>query len=165
MSIDAFFFDDETMHKINTDKSSFNIIIQIPLILYSSLVSSCTNVILRNLSLSEMELISLKKENNKKKIQKVAKMTKSYLILKFCIFFFLSYILLFFFWYFISCFCAVYINTQMILIKDSLISFSISMIYPFGLCLLPGIFRIISLRSKKKDKKILYIISGVLALI
>ena len=55
-----------------------------------------------------------------------------------------------FFWYFISAFCSVYKNTQIILIKDTLISFTISMIYPFGLNLLPGMFRIPSLRDEKK---------------
>ena len=74
-------------------------------------------------------------------------------------------IIMIFFWYFISCFCAVYKNTQEILIKDTLISFALSMIYPFGLNLLPGMFRIPALRSITKDKKCFYKISGLVALI
>ena len=70
-----------------------------------------------------------------------------------------------FFWYFISGFCAVYINTQLTLIENTLISFLISMIYPFGLNLFPGFFRIPSLRAKDKNKKCLYKISGLIALI
>ena len=70
-----------------------------------------------------------------------------------------------FFWYFISCFCAVYINTQSILIKDTLVSFTISMIYPFGLNLLPGFLRMPSLKSINKNKKVLYQISKLVALI
>ena len=70
-----------------------------------------------------------------------------------------------FFWYFISCFCAVYKNTQTILIKDTLISFALSMSYPFGLNLLPGMFRIPALRATNKDKKCLYKVSGLIALI
>ena len=70
-----------------------------------------------------------------------------------------------FFWYFISCFCAVYSNTQVILFKDTLISFAISMLYPIGINLLPGIFRIPSLRAKKKDKKCMYSFSKIIALI
>ena len=73
--------------------------------------------------------------------------------------------LMLFFWYFISCFYAVYNNTQMILIKDSLISFGISMLYPFGLNLIPGFFRVPALRAEKKDKKCLYKISQYIALI
>ena len=85
--------------------------------------------------------------------------------IKFFIYFLIGFVLLFFFWYFISCFCAVYTNTQIILIKDSLISFGISMLYPFALNLFAGIFRIPALRAPKKDKKVLYQISCVLALI
>ena len=70
-----------------------------------------------------------------------------------------------FFWYFISCFCAVYENTQKILIKDTLVSFALSMVYPFGLNLLPGFFRIPALRDEKADKKCLYKISTYVALI
>ena len=70
-----------------------------------------------------------------------------------------------FFWYFISCFCVVYKNTQIILIKDTLLSFGLSMIYPFGLNLIPGIFRIPALKSRNKDKKCLYKLSGIIALI
>ncbi len=68
-----------------------------------------------------------------------------------------------FFWYFISCFCAVFINTQLILIKDSLISFALSMIYPFGLNLLPGIFRIPAL--KNKNNICLFRFSNIIAIV
>ena len=70
-----------------------------------------------------------------------------------------------FFWYFISSFCAVYVNTQKILINDTLISFGLSMLYPFGLNLLPGIFRIPALKAPKKDKNYLYKISQLVAII
>ena len=70
-----------------------------------------------------------------------------------------------FFWYFAACFCAVYRNTQFILIKNTLVSFGLSMLYPFGLNLLPGFFRIPALQSKKKDKNCLYTFSGLIALV
>ena len=70
-----------------------------------------------------------------------------------------------FFAYFISCFCAVYKNTQIILIKNTLLSFTLSMIYPFGLNLLPGLFRIPALKASNKDKKCLYKISKIIAII
>ena len=63
-------------------------------------------------------------------------------------------------WYYISSFCAVYINTQSILFKDTIIGFLISMVFPFVLCLLPGLCRLPALQSKKKDKKCLYKFSG-----
>ena len=72
---------------------------------------------------------------------------------------------LLFFWYFISCFCGVYRNTQIILINDTLISFGLSMLYPFALNFLPAFFIIPALRSKIKDKKCLYTLSTYIAFI
>ena len=67
-----------------------------------------------------------------------------------------------FFWYFISCFCAVYKNTQIILLKDTGISFATSLVYPFILSFLPGIFRIPALRAKNKNLKFFYKISSIM---
>ena len=153
------------MHKIHEDNGAFNIVYQIPQILYSSVISALINIILKQLSLSEKNILSLKQEKDIKKMGSYAKNIKKCLAIKFIIFFILNHLFLLFFWYFISCFCAVYKNTQIILIEDTLISFGLSMLYPFGLNLLPGIFRIPSLRAQKKNKKILYKISELLALI
>ena len=58
--------------------------------------------------------------------------------------------------YYITCFCGIYTNTQFHLIKDSVISFGLSLVYPFGTLLAPGIFRIHALNAKNKDKEYLY---------
>ncbi len=162
-TVNGFFFSDETMHKIHEDKGVFDIFFQIPQILYSSVVSAIVNMILKLLSLSEKNILSIKQQRNINIAIKNAKKIEKYISFKFIIFFILSEILLLFFWYFISCFCAVYTNTQMILIEDTLVSFALSMIYPFAINLLPGIFRIPSLKSK--NKKCLYTISSLIALI
>ena len=90
---------------------------------------------------------------------------KKTLNIKFKCFFIISFVLLLFFWYYISCFCAIYENTQLHLIKDSIISFGLSLLYPFGIYLLPGIFRIPSLRSSKKDRHCMYKFSKIIQLI
>ena len=87
------------------------------------------------------------------------------LIIKFILFFIITLLFLIIFWYYLSCFCAVYKNTQIHLIKDVLISFGISLMYPFGLNLFPGIFRISSLRDEKKNQKCLYNFSKIIQLI
>ena len=68
----------------------------------------------------------------------------------------LTFITLVFFWYYITCFCGIYVNTQIHLIKDSVISLITSLIYPFIINLIPGIFRISGLRLKKSSGKYLY---------
>ena len=164
-TINGFFFSDKTMNKINEDKGAFNFLFQIPQILYSTLICAVINLILKRLSLSEKQIIIIKQEAIYKKAENKSKKIKTCLMIKLAIFFLISFLFMAFFWYFVSCFCAVYKNTQIILIKDTLISIALSMIYPFGLNLLPGFFRIPALRAKDKDKKYLYILSGYIALI
>ena len=134
---------------------------QIPQIIYSLLVSAIINTILKYLSLFEKNILALKREENYEIAVKKSKTIKNCLNIKFIIFFVLTILITIFFWYFISCFCAVFSNTQFILIKDTIISFGLSMLSPLGLNLIPGFFRIPALRVKKRE--CLYKISSVLA--
>ena len=165
IAINALFFSDKTMNKITRDEGQFNIIYQIPQIMYTTLISVVINSLLRFFSLSEKNILKLKNENNMKIINGLAIHTKKIIKIKFFIFYFLSNIFLLFFWYFISCFCAVYINTQIILFKDTISSFCVSMIYPFLISLLPGVLRIPALRNSKYNRKCMYKISKILAIL
>ena len=164
-TINGFFFSDDSMHKVYVDRGIYNFVFQIPQIIYSSIVSAIINMILKNLSLSEKNIIELKQEKYKTAFLEKSKSISQYLVKKFLIFFILSILLLLFFWYFISCFCGVYVNTQIIFIKNTFTSFALSMVYPFGLNLLPGLFRIPALRDEKKDRNCLYKISEYIAII
>ena len=126
------FFSDETMHKIYIDNGAYRIIYQLPQILYTSIVSSFVNILLKQLSLSEKSFFELRQVNSPIRIESKSKNIKVCLRIKFILFFIINYLLLVFFWYFISCFCAVFINTQVILYSDTLISFGLSLLYPFG---------------------------------
>ena len=75
----------------------------------------------------------------------------------------LSYIFLILYWYYISMFGAIYRNTQLYLLKDTLISYGLGLIYPFGIYLLPGIIRIPSL--SRQDKECLYNFSKFLQIL
>ena len=147
------------MHKIYTDSGKFNLNYQLPQIIYSYLISSGINFIIEYLSLDET-IISIKSENsiNIKKSKKIIKNIK----IKFCCFFIITFILLLIFGYYISCFCCIYENTQIHLIKDSLLSLLISSIIPFFKSLIPGIFRIPALRNKKGNNSCLYKISQII---
>ena len=75
---------------------------------------------------------------------------------KFILYFIISFLFLVFFWYYISLFGVIYKNTQIHLLKDTLMSFGLSLLIPFGIYLLPGLFRIPSLSNRKKKRKCLY---------
>ena len=160
-TINAFFFNDSTMHNIYEAKGEYNFIYQIPLILYSTIISAIINYLIKLLSLSEKNIIDLKENKEKENIREVFLKTKKTLIIKFTFFYIFNFLFLIFFWFYISSFCAVYQNTQIYLIKDTIISFALSLLYPFGICLIPGIFRLPSLNAYKKDKKCIYIFSKI----
>ena len=170
-TINGFFFTDDTMHKLYVNQGTYSILLQLPQILFSTIISAVINVLLKMLSLTEKNIISLKQnkekenKNEKEKVIDKTRSTQKCLRIKFLIYFALSILFMLFFWYFISCFCGVYKNTQIVLIKDTLLSFALSMVYPFGLNLLPGIFRIPALRAEKKDQGCKYKISQYIALI
>ena len=111
---------------------------------------------MKTLSLSEKDILKIKSIKKGKNFDKKVEEIRKYVYIKFILFFIISFIFLFIFWFHLSCFCAVYHNTQIHLIKDTLISFSLSLLYPFGYYLIPGILRIPSLRSKKKNKECIY---------
>ena len=165
MVVDAFFFSMDKMHEIYEKNGAYDLILQLPQIIYSSLISSVINTILRHLSLFENDILAIKKIKEKDICYLKAKWAKKCLIIKSIIFIFLSLILICFFSYYLSCFCAVYTNTQKILLKDTILSFCLSMSYSFGTCLLPGIFRISALRAKNHDKEGLYRLSNLIAFI
>ena len=165
LTINALFFNDSTMHKIYEDKGSYNFIYQIPQILYSSIISGVINGLIRFLSLSQKNIIKLKEENEKSNINENKKKLLSVLKIKFALFFIITFIILLFCFYYISCFCGIYINTQTHLFKDSLISFILSLVYPFVTCLIPGLLRIPGLRDGKGSSGFAYKLSALLMLI
>ena len=146
-AVNTLFFNDLTMHKIYEDEGVFNFIYLIPQILYSIIISTIINIIIKYLSLSEKDITNLKKAKIK---DRNPYKVKRCLIIKFICFYVIGILFLGLFWYYVSCFCAVFKNTQIYLIKEILISFSLSLLYPFILCLFPAMFRIISLNKPEE---------------
>ena len=83
--------------------------------------------------------------------------------LKFILFYIISGIFLVFFWLYLSCFCALYRNTQYHLMKDTILSFILSLLYPFILNLLPIFIRIPAIRNKNSEY--MYKISKIIQLL
>ena len=160
--INALFFTDNTLHKIYVDSGYFNILYQFPQIFYSAMISGVINVVVKGLALTEKNIIELKQFKDSAKIENKIKDTNSLLIKKFIIYFILGFLLLIFFIYYIACFCAIYENTQIHLIKDTLISWGLGFVYPLFIFLMPGIFRILALRKKRRC---IYQLSKLLQLI
>ena len=164
-TVNGLFFSDSTIHEIYEESGAFNFIYHLPQILYSTLISSVINITLKALSLSQNNILKIKKQKKIKDSKLKIKSVLNCLKIKFIIFFVLSFLFLILFWFYLSCFCAIYNNTQVHLIKDTLISFLLSLVYPFGINFLPGLFRIPSLRDIKNSRICLYKISKIIQLI
>ena len=164
-AVNALFFNDDSMHKIYENNGKYSFIYQLPQIAYSALISGFLNALLKILALSEGNIIEFKNKHDGKNSSELEKKLNKKLFIKFLLFFIISSILLAFFWYYLSMFSAIYINTQIHLIKDTLISFAFSLFYPFLIYLLPGIFRILSLNDKKKSSHILYALNKIFQMI
>ena len=111
-----------------------------------------------------MQYQILNKVKKKKMLKKEGKNCLKGLI-KFVLYFILSYILLIAFWYYISMFNAVYINTQFLLLEDTMIGFALSLFTPFVIYLIPGIFRIPALSTTHGNRRCLYAFSKFLAIL
>ena len=158
LSINALFFNDETMNNIYKAEGTYDASYQIVQIIYSSLIATIISNLIKYFSLSENEVLDLKEEirKNSNIINKKLKKLFLKLKIKFALFFLITPIILFVFWFYMTCFCGIYKNTQMHLIIDTIISFFTSFIFPFVTSLVPGIFRKLSLKSEKKNKIYLY---------
>ena len=163
IAMNALFFSDQSMHKIYLSYGKYDLVQQIPQIIYSSLISQIFDFLVLFLIVTDkqvFEIINLElseKEKNENQIGKVFKVIK----IKFVIFFSVSFLLFAFFWYFISAFCAVYENTQVTFLKDFLTSFFTGLLYPFAIYFFFTLLRKLALKDKEKKRfKFIYAIGN-----
>ena len=159
----AIFMNEDTIHNIYENQGDLDIIYQIPQIIYSNIISSIIDKIIRFLSLSQDDVINKKKKLRREKKKNEFVTFFRILFTKYIFFFIISFLLLFLFWLYISCFCFVYRNTQKYLIKDTLFSFGISLSLPFIFYFLSAVFRIFSL--KKRNRNYFYILSKLILIL
>ena len=154
--INTFFFNDSMMHRIYEDKGNFNFRYIIPQIIYSLIISSIICIIVEKITLTQKDILEIKHEKNKHNLNTRVVISLKRIKIKFICFFSLNISFLVLFWFYLSCFCAVYKNTQLYLIENSLICYLIFLILPFIFFIFPGFLRFSSL---KRPGECLYKIS------
>ena len=157
--INALFFDEKTIHKIYEDEGLYNFVYLVPHIFSSFAISYTLNTIIKYIFLSERNICTIKGAKTMDILYDIVDKIKRRLVIKYICYFCGSIVFLCFFWYYLSSFGAVYQNTQTYLIKNTLISFAVSLVYPFIINIL-GIMRIIALKKGNKEK--LYKISKII---
>ena len=161
--INGLFITKSTIHILYEEKGHYNLKYFMPFIIYSFIISHVLISIIKYLCLSQSNILYIKKEENIKKAKEKAIEVKKFLITKYIIFFSLSCSFSLFDGYYLSSFGSVYRNTQMILIKNVIICLCIFIIYPFIINLLPGIFRIYSLKDVRR--KFSYNLSKIISVL
>jgi hypothetical protein len=150
VTMNGLFFVHETMYKKQTGDTSFSQ--KIPQIIFSLLVTHAVEIILCYLSMTDKHYYEIKalpyKEKDDQRIFDILDCMKRKLT-GFLIFTFLFFL---FHWYFISAFCAVYQNTQLIYLRDSAISILTSLVDPFIVYGITCLLRTLSLAACCKKK-------------
>ena len=157
--ISAFFFTDNTLNNIYDKKNKFDFSFMIKPIGLTFIICFGINLLSKPLIRSDIKVIRIKEE--KDMLNEAIKSIR----LKFIFYFIISMIFIIFGWFYISCFCAVFNNTQIILFKCALYSFIANVIYPFIFCLLAIAVRRCAIGDQNKGKKCLYEFSKILSYI
>ena len=129
----------------------------------SSIISSIILIFLKLLCLTHHSIRKLKKEIKIEEARQKSGGILSCIKLRICIYYIFSLIFLILFGIYVSCFCMVFENTQLLLIETMIFSWILSLLYPFVICLFTAVFRICSLR--KKGNKCCYNINKILQLL
>ena len=146
------------MHKLFLNYGKYNFIQQIPQITYSTIISLLIEVFICYLSLTDKYFYLIKSNFIKGEQNNIINIIKCVKI-KLNIFFIIVFIIFILYCYIIAVFCGVYRNTQITFVKDSILSFSICLIYPLALYFISASLRYCSLRNKKKSCKYIYNLS------
>ena len=151
-TMNGLFFIHESMHRKYVQGEDLTFVEKIPQLLFTLIVSHIIEVILCCLSMTDTPIYEIKalskKQNSGEKIIDIIDCMKS----KLTIFFIFTFFLFLFYWYFISAFCAVYQNTQVIFLRDSGLSILTSFLDPFIIYGITTFLRIISLSVCFKKK-------------
>lgn len=161
LAVNTLFFSDNSFSHTYHNKGNFDMGFELPKIIYALLASSAITFLFKFVFLSQSQVQDIRLQYDEQKAKEMAENTIRCIKLQNIGFFTLLMTFMFLFWYYVSAFCAVYINTQGKIFRNSTISFILSMVYPFVICFITAVCRIIALCVKFK---FLYIISKIFQL-
>ena len=161
-TINAFLFNDSTLHQIYTTEGKFDLAYQMPTIFYSTLFSSyLLKALITYLALNDKDVLEVKKQVDKNIAIYMREKKFKCARAKFIVFFGVNMLLLLFFWYYLICFNAVYKNSQKYLIENTFLSFGFSLAFPFITNLFPTMMRNFAMNSEKGNNGYCYYASQV----
>ena len=157
--MNVFFFSDESMHKLFLSYGKYDFIQQIPQIVYTTIISQILEIFLCYLSMTDKYIYQIK---DTKLTPKEIILLFKYINIKLMIFFAFNLLMFSFYWYSVACFCAVYINSQTVFIKDSFTSFLLGLAYNLFIYLIPSALRRLAIKTNKRNLKFVYKLSELI---
>jgi hypothetical protein len=147
IAMNALFFFDNSIHELFLSKGKFDFVKFILQIIISSLVSHVIDIVVRFFIMTDKDIYRIKElDNNEINKIMVAKTLKC-INIKLSSFFIFIFVFMIVYFYLITSFCAIYENTQTILLINSLASFAIYLIYPILIYFIFTIFKYIGLKT------------------
>ena len=156
-----YFIKKEIIHKIFEAHGKYDIMFFLPYIGISFAVSHIIIIIIKIIFLSDNDIIEIKKQKQIFLVNNTSIRIKKKLKIKYAILFILTIIFHLFLLVVSSSFSVMFVNTHPLVLKNALITFGISLIYPFFFNIIPSIFRFLSLIGKEKNHNIMYYIGKV----
>ncbi len=163
MTFNGLFFIHETMYGKYVSEEEFTFVQKLPQLIFTLLASHIIEVILCFFCMTDDHIYEIKEISKEEKPKKGAKKIIDKINRKIIWFYVITFIFFLFNWYFISAFCAVYQNTQIIFLRDTGLSILTSFLDPFFIYGVTTLFRFISLlKCCKKKLSCLYKLSDLL---
>jgi len=164
-TVNALFYNDEEIRKINQNDGSYSLENDISRIIYSAIISAFISFLAELFSYTHDDFIKIREYKTYKDAEIYITNLMKKLKIKIIIFLVIGIVLNLFFFYYLTAFCTVYFNVQVHMISDSFISFLLSISYTLLLTLIPPIFRKVSLSKKSKCRHFIYLLSWLIALV
>ena len=156
----ALFFNDKIIREIYIYKGNTDAAVHVTNIILSSLCTYIMSFIIRFVSLSERNIMAIKRENDpENRDHKIAKILQV-LKIKIIVLFVISGLLISLCWYYVSAFCAVFKNSQANYFINTLVAFIVCNIWPCVTSLIAPIFR---LKSLNNGSECMYKFSQIIA--
>ena len=152
LTFNAFFFTSKQIQAVTINKLD-DISIDVKNLLHSfaaSILSTIFLILLKLLSITHNKIRKIRKIKNIEEAKKQSVSILKCLNWRINAYYILSLIFLIFFGYYCLCFCAIFENTQLLLIETMFTSWGFSLLYPFLICFVTSIFRMCSIKFKKK---------------
>ena len=152
LTMNIFFFTSESI-KVSYLKSTKNLSAfwsHIDNTIYSSLLSNILLTLLRLICLTHNSVRQLRKLRDVNAAQEKSICILKCIKVRIVIYYILSFAFILIFGFYVLCFCAVFENTQITLIKSTFTSLLITLLYPFIICLITSSVRSASFKCKSK---------------